>query len=268
MRPSFAKLTGANVPTDRTIDGKDALDVLLGKPGAKSPHEILYYETEGIRRGAWKLVRTRKPGKPFVSELYNLRSDLGESTNLATEHPEIVNELESLLADHATRVADNTRPAAFVDDARPILTKPGKLPRLRELIGVPSMRVGIPAESTNISNPKGSSKRRANSPFWVDFLPAEYKPAEGDVLIADFEGSDYGDWQTIGEAMGNRPSQSGTHKNRTVGYQGKGFVNTFLGGDRKTGELVSPPLKIERRYINFLIGGGDHLRRLSHGQKW
>ena len=73
LLPTFAKLTGAKIPTDRTIDGKDALDVLLGKPDAKSPHEILYYENDGIRRGDWKLVRTRKRGKPFVSELYNLK---------------------------------------------------------------------------------------------------------------------------------------------------------------------------------------------------
>ena len=49
--PSLAKLTGAAVPDDRTIDGKDALDVLLGKPNAKSPHDVLYYEIDGIRRG-------------------------------------------------------------------------------------------------------------------------------------------------------------------------------------------------------------------------
>jgi len=42
------------------------------------------------------------------------------------------------------------------------------------------------------------------------------------------------------------------------GFEGKGLVNTFFNGDGTTGRLTSPPLKIERRYINFLIGGGGH----------
>ena len=53
--PSFARLVGGQVPTDRVIDGKDVLDVLLGKPGATSPHKTHYYEVDGIRRasGNW-----------------------------------------------------------------------------------------------------------------------------------------------------------------------------------------------------------------------
>ena len=40
------------------------------------------------------------------------------------------------------------------------------------------------------------------------------------------------------------------------GFLGNGLVNTYLGGDRSTGTLTSPPVKIERRFVNFLIGGG------------
>src|SRR5438128_1080396 len=83
------------------------------------------------------------------------------------------------------------------------------------------------------------------------------KPAEPDILIADFEGPDYGAWKTTGTAFGTGPAR-GTLPNQmpVTGYLGKGLVNSYLGGDASTGTLTSPPLKIERAYINFLIGGG------------
>jgi fructan beta-fructosidase len=78
-----------------------------------------------------------------------------------------------------------------------------------------------------------------------------------DVLIADFEGETYGDWKTTGEAFGKGPAR-GTLPNQmpVTGYLGKGLVNSYHGGDKSTGTLTSPPFKVERKYINFLIGGG------------
>ena len=233
------------------------LDILLGRPDATSPHEILYYETDGIRRGDWKLVRVTVKGRGRVSELYNLKDDVGERNNLAAERPDVVEELEELLAAHAERIAADTRPAAFVEDARPILTEPGDLPRLRELVGKPDVQSAIPGQ---LPASKPGPRRRVAR---VDVTPAEYKPADNDILIADFEGEDYGEWQVIGEAMGDRPSLAATHKNRATGYLGKGFVNTYLDGDKMTGELTSPPFCIERKYINFLIGGGNHPGRVG-----
>ena len=136
LLPSLAKLTGATVPGNRTIDGKNVLNVLMGKPGAKSPHEILYYEIDGIRRGKWKLVG----GKRRKLELYDLEQDLGEKTNLAAKHPGILKELKALLEAHAARIASDTRPAAFVEHAKPIISKPGDLPRLREYMAQAKFR--------------------------------------------------------------------------------------------------------------------------------
>jgi fructan beta-fructosidase len=80
-----------------------------------------------------------------------------------------------------------------------------------------------------------------------------------DILIADFEGKDYGDWKVEGEAFGPGPAR-GTLANQmpVSGYLGKGLVNSFFKGDGTTGTLTSPPLKIERRYLNFLVGGGKY----------
>jgi fructan beta-fructosidase len=81
-----------------------------------------------------------------------------------------------------------------------------------------------------------------------------------DVLVADFEGDTYGEgWKTTGTAFGKGPAK-GTLPNQmsVTGYLGKGLVNSYLGGDAATGTLTSPEFKIERKYLNFLIGGGKH----------
>jgi fructan beta-fructosidase len=80
-----------------------------------------------------------------------------------------------------------------------------------------------------------------------------------DILIADFEGKDYGDWKTTGTAFGDGPAR-GTLLNQmpVSGFLGKGLVNSFNGGDDSTGTLTSPEFKVERRFLNFLIGGGKY----------
>jgi len=81
--------------------------------------------------------------------------------------------------------------------------------------------------------------------------------AADDIVLADFEGKDYGDWTTTGEAFGPGPAQ-GTlpHQMPVTGFLGHGLANSFYGGDRSTGTLTSPPFAINRSYVSFLIGGG------------
>jgi fructan beta-fructosidase len=82
--------------------------------------------------------------------------------------------------------------------------------------------------------------------------------AADDLVIADFEGPDYGQWTVVGEAFGPKPAQGELPGQRPVtGFLGRGLVNTYRNGDGATGTLTSPPFKIERKYINFLIGGGN-----------
>ncbi|HOD83662.1 MAG: translocation protein TolB [Planctomycetes bacterium ADurb.Bin126] len=90
-------------------------------------------------------------------------------------------------------------------------------------------------------------------------LSASARSAD-DILLADFEGKDYGVWKVEGDAFGHGPA-AGTlgHQQAVSGYLGKGLVNTYYKGDGATGTLISPPFKIERSYINFLIGGGGHV---------
>ena len=131
MLPSLAALVGADLPEHR-IDGKNALNVLLHRPNARSPHELLFYEDDGIRRGDWKLVR----GNSGRFELYDLAVDIGETTDLSATHPVLVKELRALLADHAAEIATNRRAAGRVNTARPLVVEAGALPKLRDLMGV------------------------------------------------------------------------------------------------------------------------------------
>jgi uncharacterized protein (DUF608 family) len=84
--------------------------------------------------------------------------------------------------------------------------------------------------------------------------------ARDPIVLADFEGGDYGDWRAEGDAFGAGPARGTLDRQQEVsGFRGKGLVNTYLGGnDQKHGKLVSPEFQIERRYISFLVGGGDY----------
>ncbi len=119
LLPTFIAMGGAEPPAGRTLDGRDISALMRGEPGAASPHEAFYYYTEthldAVRSGAWKLVFPR-PGqndaeyllsksKLYVGDLlepvtelslYNLDDDIGETTNVAADHPEVINRLTDL----------------------------------------------------------------------------------------------------------------------------------------------------------------------------
>lgn len=80
-----------------------------------------------------------------------------------------------------------------------------------------------------------------------------------DLLIADFEAASYGRWKTEGSAFSSGPARGTLPGQKPVsGYAGAGLVNSFAGGDGPTGTLTSPVFRLERRYLNFLIGGGTY----------
>lgn len=107
--PTVCHLTGARLPGDRTIDGRNIWPVLT--EGAASPHEFVAWSLGpqlAIRKGNWKLVLngivhdgTPSGEKPLEGQdaifLADLVRDIGESRNLRHEHPEIVDELQTLL---------------------------------------------------------------------------------------------------------------------------------------------------------------------------
>ena len=97
IMPTFAEIVGAKAPEN--IDGISFLATLLGKSGQKQ-HTSMYWEfhenngRQAVRMGDWKLVQynVSVPEK-MTTELYNLRSDLGEEHNVASQNPQIVDKM-------------------------------------------------------------------------------------------------------------------------------------------------------------------------------
>lgn len=112
LLPLFCNLAGVDLPAERKIDGQDIGGILRGD-SAESPHPFLYYyngtNLQAVREGKWKLhlPRTiedqpfwnrnakRKNGFLTLAEpaLFDLEADLGEKTNVAASHPEVVTRL-------------------------------------------------------------------------------------------------------------------------------------------------------------------------------
>lgn len=92
--PTAAEIAGVKSPD--SIDGISMTPTLLGHE--QKNHEYLYWEfhengfKQAIRMGQWKAVRLSADG-PL--ELYDLEKDLGETTNVAGEHPDIVTRIEA-----------------------------------------------------------------------------------------------------------------------------------------------------------------------------
>ena len=96
--PTVAELTGAKLPAGFKPDGLSLVSYLKGGPAPR--REYFYWELhegapiQAIRFGDWKAVRNG-PAKPI--ELYDLKTDTGESKNLAAEKPELVAKAEALM---------------------------------------------------------------------------------------------------------------------------------------------------------------------------
>ena len=78
-------------------------------------------------------------------------------------------------------------------------------------------------------------------------------------VFEDFEKPNYEGWTAEGEGFGRAPSKGTESGQQAVtGFVGEGLVNTYRPGDSPKGRLTSKPFTIERRYIGFLIGGGNY----------
>lgn len=128
LLPTIAEVTHSKLP-EKTIDGKSVWKILTGETD-ESPQEAYFFyyrvnELFGLRHGKWKLyfphtyrtMNGQEPGKDglpgeykMVSleeiELYDLTADVGETTNLAGAHPEVVEEMKAIAHRMRERLGD------------------------------------------------------------------------------------------------------------------------------------------------------------------
>jgi len=86
---------GIAISAENPIDGVDLTPYLTGEETGP-PHESLFWrvgQQHAARVGDWKLLRS---GDEDDDQLFNLKDDIGESTNLAAQHPEELKELQAI----------------------------------------------------------------------------------------------------------------------------------------------------------------------------
>ncbi len=140
LLPTIAKLIGAELPDDRVIDGKDISDLMVGKMGAVSAHAAFYCyygrELQAVRDRRWKLhfphmyrsLDGKVPGMnghavryeqlEIGMELFDLKNDVGETTNVADQYPNVVARLKKH-AEHARQTLGDKLTGRKGSEVRP-----------------------------------------------------------------------------------------------------------------------------------------------------
>lgn len=94
----------AGVPYNKATDGISILPTLQGKDDKQKQHSFLFWDFAGfggqiaVRMGKWKGIKRNLQKNPHAPlELYNLENDIGEKNNVAGTHPEIAEQIETII---------------------------------------------------------------------------------------------------------------------------------------------------------------------------
>ena len=110
---TFAALTGVSLPKDAAADSFNVLPTLLGEKSDSPPRPHFVAHTGGtqgpfaIRSGDWKFIQPGGAGRQAeqskkdtksatLGQLFNLKTDIAEQTNVAADHPEKIAELQAI----------------------------------------------------------------------------------------------------------------------------------------------------------------------------
>jgi arylsulfatase A len=138
---TLAELTGAPLPADTTLDSISLVQAIL--EGKATKRDLFAYyrgpNLEAVRKGDWKLhfckTGRAKGGADDIvmAELYNLRDDVGETTNVFDAHPEIVSEIEEAAEDFRKALGDRRLDRAGTEIREPgVSTDPRPLTKYNE----------------------------------------------------------------------------------------------------------------------------------------
>lgn len=98
MMPTFLEMAGVSESAPRNIDGLSMLPTLVGEIQKQKRHEYLYWEfferggKRAVRFGNWKAVQLdiNKKGDDAHIELYDMRTDIGETKDVSADNPELI----------------------------------------------------------------------------------------------------------------------------------------------------------------------------------
>lgn len=135
LLPTFARLAGAEVPQERTIDGVDVWDYIADR-SPDSPRMTVFLGRNAVRHEHWKLIlpgkymeytqidRTDGSGKKgevatyTTPRLFNLETDIREKQDIFSENVAMANRLMKLLEDFHDDVKRNSRPVGSKQDGK------------------------------------------------------------------------------------------------------------------------------------------------------
>lgn len=105
--PTIADILEIQYPSDS--NGKSFLPTLLGHPENQEDHDFLYWEfkygsswMKAVRMGDWKGVRIGNPTEGAAIKLFDLANDVDESSDVASAHPDIVEQIDRIMGAHHT----------------------------------------------------------------------------------------------------------------------------------------------------------------------
>jgi len=99
-----AALLNYTLPVDAAVDSVNLLPLWSGKSARSGRDHVIMDGSDGtfaVRRGKWKFIEKNPAPRPRAgsgeNQLYDLKNDIGETTNLISQYPEVVKELRALL---------------------------------------------------------------------------------------------------------------------------------------------------------------------------
>ena len=110
--PTVCEIVGEQPPAG--IDGITFLPTFVGNAAAQKTHDYLYWEfhegngKRALRVGDWKAIQASnvKSNPNGLIELYNLKDDLGEESNLADKFPDKIEQFRELFNEVRTASPD------------------------------------------------------------------------------------------------------------------------------------------------------------------
>jgi arylsulfatase A-like enzyme len=102
MYATAAAAAGADLPTDRVMDGVDLTAYVTGIDTTQAPHEYLFFRSgaaQAVRDERWKLMVSAPEGQPRKEWLFDLTAE-GEWRDLLAEQPDVAVRLRQALDGH------------------------------------------------------------------------------------------------------------------------------------------------------------------------